>query len=73
MNELKKARVAAGLTAYALAKKADTLESRIYAYERQRFHPKRDEALRIAKALGASVEELFPYHRLQRKGQEEWL
>jgi transcriptional regulator with XRE-family HTH domain len=60
MNELRKARVAAGLSAYALAQKAGTLEGRVFAFERQRFHPKHDEACRIARALGSTFEKMFP-------------
>lgn len=68
MNELRKARVAAGLSAYALAQKAGTLEGRVFAFERQRFHPKPAEAFRIAKALGSSVEDVFPENRRLENG-----
>lgn len=70
MNELRKAREMVGLSAYALAQKAGTLEGRIFAFERQRFRPKSEEARRIAEALGTSVEDIFPEFKLKYKGGE---
>lgn len=50
-----------GISAYALAVKAALKsEQRVYNLERQRFRPRRDEAERIARILGATVEALFP-------------
>ncbi len=60
MNALSEKRRAAGWTAMQLAKAAGTFEPRIYAFERDRFSPHFDEALRIANALGVPVAELFP-------------
>ena len=60
MNPLHKARLAAGLTAWELAQAARTREPRIYAFERERYRPRADEAQRIAVALGHEVEDLFP-------------
>ena len=59
MNRLKELRHAAGLTAAALAEKANTFEMRIYAFERRRYPPRQDEARRIAEVLGADPDELF--------------
>ena len=55
-----KARTAAGLTAIALAEIAGTTEQRVYMVERGRYRPRTDEAARIARVLGVSVEALFP-------------
>lgn len=68
MNALHEARTAAGLTAYQLAQAAGSREPRIFAFERERYRPRTDEAQRIAVALGREVEDLFP-DGMQRGGQ----
>lgn len=60
MNALRQARIEAGLTAFALAERAASKEGRIYAFERGRHRPKRDEAIRISAALGKRAKDLFP-------------
>ena len=60
MNKLHEARKAAGLTAYQLATAASTREPRIYAFERDRYRPRVDEAQRIADVLHCDAAELFP-------------
>ena len=60
MSTLKELRLAAGLSAAALADKASTFEMRIYAFERRRYPPRPAEAKRIAKALNADPAALFP-------------
>ena len=57
---LKHKRQAAGLSAADLAEQAGTKEMRIVAFERERYPPRRDEALRIAAALGADAWEIWP-------------
>jgi transcriptional regulator with XRE-family HTH domain len=54
------ARLAAGLTAFDLARAAGTTENRLFQIERGRFRPRPNEAAGIALALMATVEELFP-------------
>jgi len=49
-----------GLSALALALAAGTSEMRIYAIERGRATPRREEAAALARALGAPVDTLFP-------------
>ena len=49
-----------GLSAAATAEQAGTLEMRIYAFERERHRPRKDEALRIAAVLGVDPWELWP-------------
>ena len=61
-------RTTAGLTAADLARLADTAEMRVYQFERGRFRPRPDEAARIAKVLGADVDDLFPAGVQQLKG-----
>lgn len=58
MNCLRTKRLAKGLTALALGKRAGIPEMRVYHLERGRFRPRRDEAERLAKALGTSIEAL---------------
>lgn len=60
MSTLRKERTRAGLAAIGLAEKAGTTETRIFCFERQRFKPRPDEAARIARALGVTVEKLWP-------------
>jgi transcriptional regulator with XRE-family HTH domain len=60
MNALRQARMKARLTAFALAERAESKEGRIYAFERGRHRPKRDEALRISAVLGERADDLFP-------------
>lgn len=60
MNALRQARTKAGLTAFALAERTASKEGRIYAFERGRHRPRRDEALRISAVLGERAEDLFP-------------
>ena len=57
---LRTARRAAALTALELARRAETREQRIYAFERLHYRPRPDEAVRIAAALREPVEKLFP-------------
>ena len=59
-NSLKAARVAAGMTAFALANAAGTREPRIYSFERERYNPSLSEAKAIAKVLCLNPAELFP-------------
>lgn len=60
MQDLKTARKRAGLTALALGQAAGVNELRLYQLERGRFPPHRDEAERLAAALGMKPEKLFP-------------
>lgn len=61
MNELlKKKRLEAGMSALRLAQLSDSQEMRIYNFERGRFLPRPDEALRISGVLGADPRKLFP-------------
>jgi transcriptional regulator with XRE-family HTH domain len=54
------ARMAAGLTAFDLARAAGTTENRLFQIERGRFRPRPDEAARLAAVLKTSVGTLFP-------------
>ena len=62
MTRLKTARMRAGLTALRLAEltAGGTTENRLFQLERGRFKPRAAEAAALARALGLSVEELFP-------------
>ena len=62
MTNLKAARLRAGLTALRLAEltKGGTCENRLFQFERGRFKPRAAEAAALARALGLSVETLFP-------------
>jgi len=53
-------RIEKGLSAYALAKAVGTTPSHVARIERGESSPSVDLALRIATALGATVECLFP-------------
>lgn len=53
-------RRAAGLSAAELATRAGSKEMRVFAFERERYPPRRDEALRIAAVLGADAWEIWP-------------
>lgn len=59
-NPLRLIRTRCKLTAIALAERAGTTESRIYAFERRRHNPHPDEARSIAAALNAKVADVFP-------------
>jgi len=61
MSAMQDRRNKAGLTAYAIAQQIGTNETRVYAIERGRYRPKKDEAARIAKALGCAVVDIFPH------------
>jgi len=61
MNRLmKQKRRERGFSAAETAEQAGTTEMRIYAFERDRFRPKVQEAHAIAAVLGCTAEELFP-------------
>lgn len=59
------AREAAGLTQAQAAKKAKVSERMYQGYEYDKNEPRVKAALRIAKVLGTTVEELF---KVQEKG-----
>ena len=58
--KLKAAREAAGLTALTLGEMAGIGENKIYALERGRCRLKRDDAAKLADALGVPRWELAP-------------
>jgi transcriptional regulator with XRE-family HTH domain len=58
--ELKSRRMARGMTALQLALAAGSNETRVFALERGRCHPSRDEAEAIGRALGVKPETIFP-------------
>lgn len=60
MTIVRQIRAAAHMTALTLAEKANSNETRIYAFERGRYQPRPDEARRIAAVLGTKPETLFP-------------
>ena len=62
MTRLKAERLRAGLTALRLAELTEggTTENRLFQLERGRFRPRAVEAAALARALGRSVEDLFP-------------
>jgi transcriptional regulator with XRE-family HTH domain len=62
MTRLKAERLRAGLTGLRLAEltKGGTTENRLFQLERGRFKPRAAEAAALARALGLSVETLFP-------------
>ncbi len=53
---MRAARHQAGLTARALAERADTSHSALLAYEHGRVHPRADTAERIIEAAGFTLE-----------------
>ncbi len=59
-SKLREARERAGLSALALGEKSEIHEMRLYSFERKRSHPKPDEAVRLARALGTTPAALFP-------------
>lgn len=59
-DHLKNARRAAGLTALRLSELSGIAEQKIYAVERGRYRPRRDEALTWAAALAMPPETAFP-------------
>jgi len=59
-TELKSRRMARGMTALQLALAAGSNETRIFALERGRCNPSRDEAEAIGRALGVRADSLFP-------------
>ena len=58
-ENLKKARIAAGLTQTELAKRTGVTERSIYNYEKNSRAPKIDVAERFAQALGVAAESLL--------------
>ncbi len=61
MNSLmKQKRRERGVSAAESAEQAGTTEMRWYAFERERYRPKPQEAYAIAEVLGCTAEELFP-------------
>ena len=61
MNDiLKLKRLEKGLSAAKLAAEAGSREMRVFAFERGRYPPHRDEAIRIAVVLGTDPAELWP-------------
>ena len=59
-TELKARRLAHGMTALKLALATGSTEGRLYALERGRGNPSRDEAEAIGRALGVRADSLFP-------------
>lgn len=59
-TELKNRRKARGMTGLALALAAGSNETRVFALERGRASPSRDEAEAISRALGVKPETIFP-------------
>jgi transcriptional regulator with XRE-family HTH domain len=59
-TELKARRLAHGMTALKLALATGSTEGRLYALERGRGNPSRDEAEAIGRALGVKPETVFP-------------
>ena len=58
--ELKNRRRQRGFTALTLAMATGTNETRVYALERGRSAPSREEAESIGRALGVKPDTLFP-------------
>ncbi len=59
-TELKARRLAHGMTALKLALATGSTEGRLYALERGRGNPSREEAEAIGRALGVKPETVFP-------------
>ena len=59
-DNIKKARISAGLTQKELAKKMDVSPQMISLYEKGRRAPKVETIQRIADAIGCNVQQLFP-------------
>ncbi len=59
-NALRTAREAAGLTQAEAAKRAGVCEAQYQNYEYGKNEPKARTAVRIARALDSTVEDLFP-------------
>ena len=59
-TELKARRLAHGMTALKLALATGSTEGRLYALERGRGNPSREEAEAIGRALGVNPETVFP-------------
>jgi len=59
-ENLKLARVAAGLTALELGEQAGVREEKVYQVERGRYQPTKEEASRWAAVLQMKPEEAFP-------------
>lgn len=59
-DNLRNTRKLQGMTALDLAEAAGLSESQIYNLERGRCRPSRDNAVRVAQALRAAPEHLFP-------------
>ena len=59
-EHLTRARRALGLTALDLGERSGIGEEKVYAVERGRYRPTREEAVRWAAALGVPVESAFP-------------
>jgi transcriptional regulator with XRE-family HTH domain len=66
---LETARKAAGLTQVELAAKVGTIQQRISAWESGLAAPRDPMRLRLAKALGTTVAELFPYPDANGEGE----
>lgn len=60
LNKIKEARVKKRLTQYALAKKLNKSHWWISRVERGLTKVNEDEKIKIAKALGVDVREIFP-------------
>src|SRR5262245_57016736 len=58
-NRLREAREARGLGQGALARKTGLTRQALYAIETNRYQPNVAVALRLARALGLAVEEIF--------------
>ena len=59
-NHLRLARRAKNWTALELAEQVGVTEDQVYFYERGRYKPTREVALRYASALGMAAEVAFP-------------
>jgi transcriptional regulator with XRE-family HTH domain len=59
-DELKNRRMARGFTALRLALESGSNETRIFALERGRGNPSREEAESIGRALAVKPETIFP-------------
>lgn len=69
-ENLRAARVAAGLTQAELAEAAGTMQQRISACEKARAVPPDDLRLELARVLGCTVYDLFPYPDQEHNGGE---
>ena len=60
LNAIKVLRSTMGLTQDQLAKKINVTRARLEQIENSKREPRLGEAQRLAKILGASIEEIFP-------------